>query len=528
MTSRDYWKRRSLKLEQLLHSRADETVQAVGRRYQTAQKAISKQVDKVFTAYAKNGALNAETAQRLLSQKETEQAREELLQLYQQATGDAKKALWTRLSAPAYSARISRLQALADSIYAQARLVGMDEESLLQARLMDTYEQAYYRTIFDEQQFIGRSFDFTQLDNRQIQAAIASEWSGDSWNARIWNNNDAFATAVEDTVTVGLLSGLRYDEMQDMLEDVIGTDDTEGARYRSARLIRTECAHVANQGHLMGYKAAGLEYYRFLATLDQRTDEECGKLDMQRFAIDEAEPGVNFPPMHPNCRCTTMPDDSPEELVKIKRFARDPTTGKGTTVPANMTYQEWRAQNVGVAAGTKTSTKSNGIPSSAIADDAEVLKFLGADARDDLQSIIRRSTIKLENGFACFPEDDKLNEYVKRVKPLKTYFDVAMHGTSTAVGFGTETTNMSPRLLAAIIRHSDGWNGQKIRLLSCSTGERQGDNYCFAEELANALGVNVRAPNDTLFIDSLGRMHIGEGKSGAFVEYKPNERGRRK
>ena len=181
-----------------------------------------------------------------------------------------------------------------------------------------------------------------------------------------------------------------------------------------------------------------------------------------------------------------------------------------------------------MAAGTKTSTKSNGIPSSAIADDAEVLKFLGADARDDLQSIIRRSTIKLENGFACFPEDDKLNEYVKRVKPLKTYFDVAMHGTSTAVGFGTETTNMSPRLLAAIIRHSDGWNGQKIRLLSCSTGERQGDNYCFAEELANALGVNVRAPNDTLFIDSLGRMHIGEGKSGAFVEYKPNERGRRK
>ena len=337
MTSRDYWKRRSLKLEQLLHSRADETVQAVGRRYQTAQKAISQQIDKVFTAYAKNGALNAETAQRLLSQKETEQAREELLQLYQQATGDAKKALWARLSAPTYSARISRLQALADSIYAQARLVGMDEESLLQARLMDTYEQAYYRTIFDEQQFIGRSFDFTQLDNRQIQAAIAGEWSGDSWSARIWNNNDAFATAVEDTVTVGLLSGLRYDEMQDMLEDVIGTDDTEGARYRSARLIRTECAHVANQGHLMGYKAAGVEYYRFLATLDQRTDEECGKLDMQRFAIDEAEPGVNFPPMHPNCRCTTMPDDSPEELAKIKRFARDPTTGKGTTVPANMT-----------------------------------------------------------------------------------------------------------------------------------------------------------------------------------------------
>ena len=144
-----------------------------------------------------------------------------------------------------------------------------------------------------------------------------------------------------------------------------------------------------------------------------------------------------------------------------------------------------------------------------------------------MQSIVKRSTIKLENGFACFPENDPLSRYVQNVKPLKTYFDVAMHGSPTAVCFGTTEANMSPRLLASIIRHSDGWNGQKIRLLSCSTGKQEGDDYCFAEELANALGVEVKAPNDLLYIYPSGRISVGPTGKGEIISFLPNQRERR-
>lgn len=140
-----------------------------------------------------------------------------------------------------------------------------------------------------------------------------------------------------------------------------------------------------------------------------------------------------------------------------------------------------------------------------------------------MKSIVKRRTIKLENGSACFPDGDVLGEYVQKVKPLKTYFDVAMHGAQDAVGFGTTETNMS-----SVIRHSDGWNGQKIRLLSCSTGKQSGDAYCFAEELANALGVEVKAPNDTLYIYKSGRMHVGNQGAGKFVSFMPNQRRRKK
>lgn len=163
-----------------------------------------------------------------------------------------------------------------------------------------------------------------------------------------------------------------------------------------------------------------------------------------------------------------------------------------------------------------------------VEDDREAEKFFGVNGRDKLTSIVKRSTIKLQNGFACFPDGDPLNENAQKVKPLKTYFDVAMHGTPSGVCFGTKEANMSPRLLASIIRHSDGYTGQKIRLLCCSTGRIDGEEYCFAEELANALGVAVKAPDDVLYISNRGGLKVREDGTGKFVDYVPNQRRRLK
>lgn len=157
---------------------------------------------------------------------------------------------------------------------------------------------------------------------------------------------------------------------------------------------------------------------------------------------------------------------------------------------------------------------------------ADAMRFFGVESKEDLKSIIKRSTMKTKSGFACFPDGDILNRNVKKVIPLEGVFDVAMHGSPTGVGFGSEETNMSARTLAAVIRHSRGYKGQKIRLLSCSTGRIVGDEYCFAEELANALGVDVMAPDDVLYISPNGELQIGDFEDGRFITYKPNQRRR--
>ncbi len=134
---------------------------------------------------------------------------------------------------------------------------------------------------------------------------------------------------------------------------------------------------------------------------------------------------------------------------------------------------------------------------------------------------------RIQAGFSAFPEGDILNVYAKKVKPYKNYFDVAMHGSPDAVGFGTNEPNMKARDLAKIIRRDVHYTeGRPVRLLSCYTGEKVNGEYCFAEELANALGANVIAPEDELYFYPSGELRIGPFGKHDFAEYEPNERRR--
>lgn len=325
------------------------------------------------------------------------------------------------------------------------------------------------------------------------------------------------------SVTSSILQGKSIKGMADDLQNRITTMN----RNSAIRTARTAVTGAQNAGRMDSYAAAermGIKLKKeWMATLDSRTRHSHAMLDGEKVDQDKKfSNGCRFPgdPQGPawevyNCRCTMVAALDDVDTSDAKRRARDPETGKSVVV-SDMTYQEWANWK---AASAKAKNA---------ADDAAVLKFFHADARDDLKSIVKNRTMKLENGFACFPDNDPLQKYIQNVKPLKTYFDVAMHGAPNAVGFGTAETNMSPRLLASVIRHSDGWNGQKIRLLSCSTGKQLGDDYCFAEELANALGVEVKAPNDTLYIYKSGRMHVGNQSAGKFVSFMPNQRRRKK
>ena len=157
----------------------------------------------------------------------------------------------------------------------------------------------------------------------------------------------------------------------------------------------------------------------------------------------------------------------------------------------------------------------------------EIKDIFKADNTKELQTAVNRSTIKLQRGFACFPEGDPLNDNSKNVAAIDDFFDVAMHGSQRSVFFrSTKENKMSARTLATVIRHSEGYNGQNIRLLSCNTGKSSGDAYCFAEELANALGVTVSAPNKTLYIFPDGTLRVGRSGDGMFVEFTPNQRRR--
>ena len=324
----------------------------------------------------------------------------------------------------------------------------------------------------------------------------------------------------------GRVYSVRAGDIYPSIYDICGlgaVDGLEGANCRhrrfpwvegvSERTYTDEQLKHIDDGH--GCTFDGKDYTAYEATqMQRRIERTVRKLKREKAAykaagLHEDETAVNIRLRRLNAKYKAFSAEAclSEQPERMRVYFTDDATLK--TANAIKTHRAEVA-----AANAK--------------DDSDTLEFFGADARDNLNSIVKRRTMKLENGFACFPDGDPLNENVKMVKPLKTYFDVAMHGSQTAVGFGTKELNMSPRLLAAVIRHSKGWNGQKVRLLSCSTGARMENDYCFAEELANALGVEVKAPDDVLFISGAGVLKVGTHGEGNILPFTPNQRGRRK
>jgi hypothetical protein len=98
-----------------------------------------------------------------------------------------------------------------------------------------------------------------------------------------------------------------------------------------------------------------------------------------------------------------------------------------------------------------------------------------------------------------------------RVKTIEGVTDVNIHGNATSVGYrladGSKVTMDEFELLARM--KADGYDGGPIRLLSCKTGDLSNPTN-FAQRLADAAGVPVSAPTDTLWVSrSTGNMTIG-------------------
>jgi SPP1 gp7 family putative phage head morphogenesis protein len=102
-------------------------------------------------------------------------------------------------------------------------------------------------------------------------------------------------------------------------------------------LVDTECVYAERQGAKDAYVEYDASKYRFIATLDTLTCPVCGTLDGKAFDLDKVEVGINYPPIHLHCRCTTIPYFG--DFATSKRVARDE---HAENIEVSMTYEEWK------------------------------------------------------------------------------------------------------------------------------------------------------------------------------------------
>ena len=143
--------------------------------------------------------------------------------------------------------------------------------------------------------------------------------------------------------------------------------------------------------------------------------------------------------------------------------------------------------------------------------------------REQTKAIIAKAQAQSRPIFAV---DDEVRgafaTNVSRVLPKEGFYDVALHGTPKNVEFFGEP--IDAKTLAKIIRNRKDYSKEsKVRLLSCSTGKITDTANCFAQQLANALGVEIEAPTDDIFVYPNGDFIIGKKNNGEMKIFYPRE-----
>jgi SPP1 gp7 family putative phage head morphogenesis protein len=148
---------------------------------------------------------------------------------------------------------------------------------------------------------------------------------------------------LKDWIAGGILAGEGYEEIAKGVRAQAG-----GELWDAKRLVRTETTAAATEGAMEMMREAGVERYRFIVSLDDKTCGACGPLDGRLFLLEDARDGVNRPPIHPHCRCTVAAAFEGEDLSRAQRRGRvlDPETGKmrSELLPADVTYEQWKRE----------------------------------------------------------------------------------------------------------------------------------------------------------------------------------------
>lgn len=331
-----YWRKRAIELAEKQKQEDDDLCLRFHREYERILHELDKEISIFYARYAANESVSMADARRLLRDAELEDFRMSLDEFRDKAlAGGFDK----ELEEVYLRSRISRLQALQTQVELRMMELFSSQRDVLRDHLQERYTDTYYRTVYAVSQQVDVASTFARIDPQTVEKILATPWVGSEFSSRIWADKDKLTRELMQTLSRGFVRGDSLDRMTKEFTQRMGVSES-----RAATLIHTESAHMAAEAAEQGYREIGVQSYRFEAALDLKTCAVCGALDQREFPLAEHETGINYPPLHPRCRCTTVPVT--EFRIGSKRAARNPATGKTEYVEKKLTYEEWRKKYV--------------------------------------------------------------------------------------------------------------------------------------------------------------------------------------
>ena len=342
MKNEEYWAKRKANLIYEQMDKAEKQADKFDKVYEEAKAYLDKEINKIFDKFQRDYGLSENVARQILKTMKNKKDLAELRRMLEARPNDPNiQRLLADLDSPAYAYRMKRLERLSDDLNLMRSSIYLSEKKGSDDFYNDLMKDSYYKATFDLQQQTGLAYHFSGLPETEIKRLQGLKWTGEAYSDRIWSNTGALASSVKDELLVSLMTGRNTRDTARAIAERF-----EVGQNKARRLIRTESAFFHNQMELLSYEDAEITKYRFVAVLDRRTSHICQEHDNKVYDTDKAEPGVNYPPLHPWCRSTTIAHDEDADYSKLERRARNPETGKTELVPADMTYKEWYSKYV--------------------------------------------------------------------------------------------------------------------------------------------------------------------------------------
>lgn len=320
MQSDTYWSKRLQELDASLSKDEKQLFSELSKYYEQEYAALDKEIAAYYAKYGEENVIAFRTL---------------LLEL-----PDADKQLLLQNMdefAKQYP-EFAELLPVRQSIYKLNRLEGLQTSSVLQQLKIGAIEQTKFREHFEKQvlkyanyaaEKLGFGTNFYRIDSEMLQVVIGNPWcNGKDFSERIWANREALAQTLQNEIANGLIRGEDYRTMSRILQQKFENTSQKQAE----RLVFTEDTYLSNEAKIRPFERnAAYTHYEYLCVEDHRTCETCRALSGQTFEISKRNAGLNFPPMHPWCRCTVMPVVEDLETIK-RRLNADSGSGKSDAI----------------------------------------------------------------------------------------------------------------------------------------------------------------------------------------------------
>lgn len=301
--SKEYWEKRARENENKVYKKASDLKKELDVHYIQAKKEIQKSINDLIARYMFKTDLSYADAMKYLTSKEFKEFRMSLeeyeaeIERLSAINEELANKLRIELETLAMKSRITRLDSLKTQIDIELSKKINKDYNVVEKGISEVYRDFFKIQTTD----FGLTGVNTVLPKKTLKMLMQQPWSGANFSERIWGNSEALGKVLKQEIIQSFMQGVSVKDLSDRLEKRFEND-----RYNTERLVRTELNYAFNQTTKLSYEEAEIEEYEFLAEIDNRTSEICKKLNGEKFKVKDARVGVNYPPMHPHCRSTTV------------------------------------------------------------------------------------------------------------------------------------------------------------------------------------------------------------------------------